>query len=57
MWSSSGFCSRDVTLDISRPDKLPDNAFIEAFNGRLRPECPNTHWFLTLADAREKLEN
>lgn len=35
---------------------MPDNAFIEAFNGRFRAECLNTHWFLTLADAREKLE-
>ena len=32
-------------------------AFIEAFNGRLRAECLNAHWFLTLADAREKLED
>jgi putative transposase len=33
-----------------------DNAFIEAFNGRFRAECLNQHWFLTLADAAEKLE-
>ena len=33
-----------------------DNAFIEAFNGRLRAECLNAHWFLSLADANEKLE-
>ena len=33
------------------------NAFIEAFNGRFRSECLNTHWFLTLADAAEKMEN
>jgi len=46
----------DVTLDFSRPGKPTDNAFIEAFNGRLRAECLNTHWFLSLADAREKLE-
>jgi putative transposase len=26
------------------------------FNGRLRAECLNQHWFLTLADAAEKLE-
>jgi len=26
------------------------------FNGRFRAECLNTHWFLTIADAREKLE-
>jgi putative transposase len=29
-----------------------DNTFIEAFNGRLRDECLNRSWFLTLADAR-----
>lgn len=46
----------DVILDFSRPGKPTDNAFIEAFNGRLRAECLNTHWFLTMADAREKLE-
>jgi len=46
----------DVVLDFSRPGKPTDNAFIEAFNGRLRAECLNTHWFLSLADAREKLE-
>ena len=47
---------RGVVLDFSRPGKPTDNAFIEAFNGRFRSECLNTHWFLTLADAREKLE-
>jgi putative transposase len=35
---------------------MPDNAFIEAFNGRFRSECLNRHWFLTLADAAEKME-
>ena len=35
---------------------MPDNAFIEAFNGRLRAECLSSHWFLSLADAAEKLE-
>jgi glycosyltransferase involved in cell wall biosynthesis len=38
-------------------DGLPDNAFIEAFNGRFRADCVNAHWFLTLADAREKMED
>jgi putative transposase len=50
-------CAKGVTLDFSRPGKPTDNAFIEAFNGRLRAECLNAHWFLTLADAREKLED
>lgn len=62
----SEFVSRDldlwayqkgVTLDFSRPGKPTDNAFIEAFNGRFRAECLNQHWFLSLADAREKLED
>jgi putative transposase len=47
---------RGVILDFSRPGKPTDNAFIEAFNGRFRAECLNQHWFLTLADAAEKLE-
>ena len=63
--NGSEFISRDldlwayakgVTLDFSRPGKPTDNAYIEAFNGRLRAECLNAHWFLTLADAAEKLE-
>lgn len=61
----SEFVSRDldlwayakgVVLDFSRPGKPTDNAFIEAFNGRLRAECLNAHWFLTLDDARLKME-
>ena len=61
----SEFVSRDldlwayakgVTLDFSRPGKPIDNAFIEAFKGPLRSECLNAHWFMTLADAREKME-
>ena len=45
-----------VTLDFSRPGKPTDNAFVESFNGRFRDECLNTHWFLSLADARAKIE-
>ena len=61
----SEFISRDldlwayvngVTLDFSRPGKPTDNAFIEAFNGRLRAECLSAHWFMSLPDARDKLE-
>ena len=28
---------------------------IEAFNGRLREECLNENWFLSLDDAKEKV--
>ena len=45
-----------VELDFSRPGKPTDNARIEAFNSRLRAECLNVSWFLSLADARERLE-
>ena len=45
-----------VELDFSRPGKPTDNAFIEAFNSRLREECLNENWFLSLEDAREKIE-
>lgn len=45
-----------VKLDFSRPGKPTDNAFIESFNARVRLECLNEHWFLSLADAAEKVE-
>ena len=45
-----------VVLDFSRPGKPTDNAFIESFNGSFRDECLNIHWFLSLDDAREKIE-
>ena len=48
---------KGVILDFSRPGKPTDNAFIEAFNGRLRAECLNTHWFMSMPDASEKLES
>ena len=45
-----------VKLDFSRPGKPTDNAFIESFNGQLRKECLNQHWFISLDDARDKIE-
>jgi len=45
-----------VTLDFSRPGKPMDNAMIESFNGSFRDECLNVNWFLSLEDAREKIE-
>jgi putative transposase len=43
-----------VTLDFSRPGKPTHNAF-GSFNGRLRDECLNTHWFSSMEDARAKI--
>ena len=45
-----------VELDFSRPGKPTDNAKIESFNGRFREECLNAHWFLSLNDAKMKIE-
>jgi putative transposase len=45
-----------VQLQFSRPGKPVDNTFIEAFNGRLRDECLNKHWFLSLVDAQRTIE-
>jgi len=45
-----------VALDFCRPGRPMDNGLIEAFNGRLRQECLNESWFLSLEDAREKVE-
>lgn len=46
----------NVTLDYSRPGKPTGNPYIESFNGSFRDECLNVNWFLSLEDAREKIE-
>lgn len=46
---------REVEIDFSRPGKPTDNARVESFNGRLRQECLNANWFLSLDDARAKI--
>ena len=46
-----------VILDFARPGKPTDNALIELFNSNFRDECLNTHWFLSLDDARQKIED
>ena len=46
-----------VKLDFSRPGKPTDNATIESFNARFHQECLNMNWFLSLNDARGKIES
>jgi len=46
----------EVELDFSRLGKPTDNPFIESFNGKFRAECLNENWFLSLVDARDKIE-
>lgn len=45
-----------VRLDFSRPGKPTDNRFVETFNGSLRDECLNVHWFESLHEAKRTLE-
>lgn len=45
-----------VELVFSRPGKPTDNPYIESFNGSFRDECLNAYWFLSLEDAKEKIE-
>lgn len=45
-----------VRIDFSRPGKPTDNGHVETFNGSLRDECLNVHWFESLAEARATIE-
>ena len=41
---------------LSRPGKPTDNGHVETFNGSLRDECLNVHWFASMAEARASIE-
>lgn len=41
-----------VKLHFIDPGRPVQNAFIESFNGKLRDECLNQHWFVSLEEAR-----
>jgi putative transposase len=47
---------RGIPLVFIQPGKPVPNNFIESFNGRLRDECLNAHWFDNPGDARRKIE-
>lgn len=47
---------RQVALRLIEPGKPNQNAYIESFNGRLRDECLNEHWFTSLAHARTVID-
>jgi len=44
-----------VRLRFIEPGKPVQNAFVESFNGKLRDECLNLHWFRSLGHAREEI--
>jgi putative transposase len=39
------------------PGKPSENGFTESLNGKIRDECLNEHWFSTLIEARQILED
>jgi putative transposase len=45
-----------VELHFIAPGKPTENAHIESFNGKFRDECLNENWFLSLQEARMKIE-
>ena len=48
--------ARGVRLFLIQPGKPNQNAYIESFNGRLRDECLNEHWFVSLVHAKAVIE-
>jgi Integrase core domain len=63
--NGSGFTSQSmdlwayqngVQINYSRPGKPTDNAHVESFNGTLRAECLDAHWFDSLVQARQIIE-
>ena len=48
--------ARGVALRLIEPGKPNQNAYVESFNGRLRDECLNEHWFTSLLHARTVIE-
>jgi len=45
-----------IALRLIEPGKPNQNAYVESFNGRLRDECLNEHWFTSLLHARAVIE-
>jgi len=48
---------KGVKLNFIRPGKPIENAYAESFIDRLRDECLNENWFISLKDARDVIES
>ena len=46
-----------VKLHFIQPGKPTQNCYVESFNGRFRDECLNENWFVSLGDARRRIED
>lgn len=49
-------CNAGVNLHFIKPGKPTENAFVESFNGRLRDECLNQHWFTSMLQANTLIQ-
>ena len=45
-----------IRLEFSRLGKPTDNAFVESFNGHFRAECLDQHWFESVEEASQTIE-
>ena len=45
-----------VALHFIQPGKPVQNAYIESFNGKFRDECLNENYFVSLSDAKSRIE-
>lgn len=53
-----GWCEEQgIAVIHIQPGRPMQNGHIESFNGRLRDECLNANWFVSLADAKRKIES
>lgn len=48
---------RGIRQEFIDPGKPSQNGYLESFNGKLRDECLNENWFVSLDDARETVES
>ena len=47
---------RQIELVHIQPGKPMQSVRVESFNGRLRAECLDVHWFATLTEAKQIIE-
>lgn len=48
---------RGVAWHYITPGRPCENGFTESLNGRVRDECLNEHWFMSLGEARQIIED
>jgi len=52
-WASEN----NVDIHFIEKGKPTQNAFVESFNGKVRTECLNEHWFRNIYEAENIIEN